>query len=204
MAVAKSIYGVGTVASLVERLAKLPGIGRKSAQRVALHLLRKPEEADALSAAIRMLREKVGYCRICGDLAEEDLCPLCSNESRNVGTICVVEGIGDVMALESTGAHRGRYHVLHGLLSPLDGIGPGDIRIRQLLDRLEPEAVTELILATPPNVEGDATAAYVAEQVRPRGVKTTRIARGLPVGSDVESADQATLSRALEGRTDLK
>jgi recombination protein RecR len=195
---------VGTVANLVDRLAKLPGIGRKSAQRVALHLLRKPEEGEALSRALQDLKEKVGYCTICGDIAEGDLCPLCSDSSRDSGAICVVESVGDVLALENTGVHRGRYHVLHGLLSPLDGVGPEDIRIRQLLDRLEPEAVKELILATPPNVEGDATAAYIADRVQPKGIRASRIALGLPVGSDVESADQATLSRALEGRTDVR
>jgi recombination protein RecR len=201
--VAKGIYGVATVAGLVDRLARLPGIGRKSAQRVALHLLRKPDEADLLATAIRALKEKVVYCRICGDIAEAELCPICADSSRGTGILCVVEGIGDVLALESTGVHRGRYHVLHGLLSPLDEIGPADIRIRQLMDRLVPESVTEVILATPPSVEGDATAAYVGEQIRDRGVKVSRIALGLPVGCDVESADQATLSRALEGRTHL-
>ncbi len=198
---AKGISRVATVAHLVDRLAKLPGIGRKSAQRVALHLLRKPEEARGLADAIRALEEKVGYCRICGDIAEADRCPICLDASRETGSICVVEGIADVLALENTGVHRGRYHVLHGLLSPLDGVGPGDLRIRQLLERLEPESVEEVILATPPSIEGDATARYVGEQVRDRNVRVTRIALGLPVGCDVEAADQATLSRALEGRT---
>ncbi len=198
---AKGIYGVATVAALVDRLARLPGIGRKSAARVALHLLRKPDEADLLASAICALKEKVGYCRICGDIAEAELCPICTDSSRGTGILCVVEGIGDVLALESTGVHRGRYHVLHGLLSPLDEVGPEDIRIRQLMERLVPESVTEVILATPPSVEGDATAAYVGERIRDRGVNVSRIALGLPVGCDVESADQATLSRALEGRT---
>jgi recombination protein RecR len=201
--VARGITGVATVAALMDRLARLPGIGRKSAQRVALHLLRKPDEAEALAAAIRALAEKVRYCRVCGDIAESDLCPICRDSSRGNGVLCVVEAVGDVLAIENTGAYRGRYHVLHGLLSPLDGVGPDEIRIRPLLDRLPKEAVTEVILATPPSVEGEATAAYIAEQIRARGVKVTRIALGLPVGCDVESADQATLSKALEGRTTM-
>jgi recombination protein RecR len=201
--VARSILGVGTVSNLVDRLAKLPGIGRKSAQRVALHLLRRPEEADGLAEAVRALREKVRYCSICGDIAEGELCPICSDPGRARGMLCVVESVGDVLALENTGVFRGRYHVLHGLVAPLDGIGPGEIRIQALLDRLEGEDVSEVILATPPSVEGDATAAFIADRLRARGVRATRIALGLPVGCDVESADQATLSRALEGRTDV-
>lgn len=199
---AREAHGAGTVERLVERLSKLPGIGRKSAQRVALHLLRNPQEAEVLSQTIHALNEKVGYCRTCGDLAEGDLCRICSDPARDTGSICVVESVGDVLALERTGVHRGRYHVLHGLLCPLDGVGPDEIRIRQLLDRLAKEAVSEVILATPPNVEGDATASFLGEQIRPLGVKVTRIALGVPVGCDLESADQATLSRALKGRTE--
>ena len=195
---------------LIEELEKLPTIGAKSAQRLALYLLRAPrEDALRLAEAIRALRERVGFCRICGNFTEQDPCLLCSDPQRDGSVVCVVEQPGDVLALERASAFRGRYHVLGGALSPLEGTTPDTLRIRELLVRLGPVAdgateVREVILATNPNVAGEATALYLHRLLTPLGVKVTRIARGVPMGSDLEYSDQVTLARALEGRREVE
>jgi recombination protein RecR len=196
---------------LIEELEKLPTIGAKSAQRLALHLLRAPrEDALRLAEAIRALRERVGFCKVCGNFTEQDPCRLCTDPGRESGSICVVEQPGDVIALERTGSFKGRYHVLGGALSPLDGTTPERLRIRELLERIrvgsEPGGaeVHEVILATNPNVAGEATALYVHRLLTPLGIKVTRIARGVPMGSDLEYSDQVTLARALEGRREVE
>lgn len=186
-------------------LTKLPSIGQKSAQRLALHLLRVPrEDALRLADAIRDVREKVGFCGTCGNFSESDPCPICTDSRREGGLVCVVEQPGDVLALERTGAFRGRYHVLGGALSPLEGTSPEQLRIRELLERLRSGEVREVILATNPNVNGEATALYLSRLLGPLGVKVTRIARGVPMGSDLEYSDLVTLSRALEGRREVE
>jgi recombination protein RecR len=190
---------------LIEELSKLPSIGTKSAQRLALHLLKAPrEDVLRLSEAIRALRERVGFCRICGNFTEQDPCLLCSDPQRDGRVVCVVEQPGDVLALERAAAFRGRYHVLGGALSPLDGTTPEALRIRELLDRLREGEVREVILATNPNVAGEATALYLHRLLAPLGIKVTRIARGVPMGSDLEYSDQVTLARALEGRREVE
>jgi recombination protein RecR len=196
---------------LIEELEKLPTIGAKSAQRLALHLLRAPrEDAMRLADAIRALRERVGFCRLCGNFTEQDPCLLCSDPQRDASVLCVVEQPGDVLALERAAAYRGRYHVLGGALSPLDGTTPDTLRIRELLARLggAPDGgsgeVREVILATNPNVAGEATALYLHRLLTPLGLKVTRIARGVPMGSDLEYSDQVTLARALEGRREVE
>ncbi len=196
---------------LIEELVKLPSVGQKSAQRLALHLLRVPrEDALRLADAIRAVRERVGFCGTCGNFSEGDPCSLCRDPQRDSGVLCVVEQPGDVLALERTGTFRGRYHVLGGALSPLEGTSPEQLRIRSLLERLratgadgQPE-VREIILATNPNVNGEATALYLSRLIGPLGVKVTRIARGVPMGSDLEYSDLVTLSRALEGRREVE
>jgi len=194
---------------LIEELEKLPSIGTKSAQRLALHLMRAPrEDVLRLADAIRALRERVGFCRICGNFTEQDPCRLCSDPERDSSVVCVVEQPGDVLALERAGAFRGRYHVLGGALSPLDGTNPEQLRIRELLERLRPNgdapSIKEVILATNPNVAGEATSLYLHRLLVPMGVKITRIARGVPMGSDLEYSDQVTLARALEGRQEVE
>jgi recombination protein RecR len=196
---------------LIEELTKLPSIGQKTAQRLALHLLRAPrEDALGLADAIRAVRERVGFCRVCGNFSEEDPCLLCTDPRRDGGLVCVVEQPGDVLALERTGQFTGRYHVLGGALSPLDGTHPEHLRIRELLERLRPPAgggpgeIHEIILATNPNVAGEATALYLSRLLAPLGVRVTRIARGVPMGSDLEYSDQVTLARALEGRREIE
>jgi recombination protein RecR len=194
---------------LIEELEKLPSIGQKSAQRLALHLLRAPrEDVLRLADSIRAMRERVGFCRLCGNFTEQDPCLLCSDPQRDAGVICVVEQPGDVLALERAGAFKGRYHVLGGALSPLDGTHPEHLRIRELLERLRPiegaPAVREVILATNPNVTGEATSLYLHRLLAPLGVRVTRIARGVPMGSDLEYSDQVTLARALEGRREVE
>jgi len=195
---------------LVEELEKLPSIGTKSAQRLALHLLRAPrEDVLRLAESIRAIRERVGFCSRCGNFTEQDPCPICTDPSRDGRVICVVEQPGDVLALERAGAFRGRYHVLGGALSPLDGTHPDHLRIRELLERLRPGAngeieVQEVILATNPNVAGEATSLYLHRLLVPVGVRVTRIARGVPMGSDLEYSDQVTLARALEGRREVE
>jgi len=192
------------VARLVEELVRLPGIGPKSASRLAYYLLRAPEEeAVALAEAILEMRRRIRLCSRCFNITEIDPCALCDDESRDRSRICVVEEPLDVIALERTGRYHGLYHVLHGALSPVEGIGPEDLRIRELVTRVRLQPVEEIILATNPNLEGDATAMYLAQQLIPLGVRVTRLAHGLPIGGDLEYADEITLSRALEGRREL-
>lgn len=187
--------------NLIDNLSKLPGIGRKTATRLGLFLLRQPEEKVAdLARSIIEVKEKINFCSICHNFTEQDPCGLCRDESRNIGILCVVEGPADLMAVESTGAFRGRYHVLGGVLSPLNGIGPEDIRIDELLGRVDRREAREVLLATGSGAEGEATANYLAELLRDRGVQVTRVAQGVPLGADLEYVDKATLKRALENR----
>jgi recombination protein RecR len=193
-------YLSGTVETAIVELSKLPGIGRKTAQRLAFHLLKVQRgEVEALARALVALKEKVLACSRCFNLTDSDPCAICANPKRDQNILCVVEEANDVLALEKTGEFRGLYHVLGGALSPLDGIGPDDLRIRELLSRVQ-NGATEIILATNPNTEGEATAIYLLNLIKPLGVKVTRIARGLPVGGDLEYSDEVTLSRALTGR----
>ena len=190
---------------LIEELEKLPSIGLKSAQRLALYLLRVPkEDALRLAEAIRAVRERVGFCSTCGNFSETDPCALCADPRRDSHVLCVVEQPVDVLAFERTGQFTGRYHVLGGALSPLEGTSPEQLRIRELLARLRGGEVKEVILATNPNVNGEATALYLSRLLTPLGVRVTRIARGVPMGSDLEYSDQVTLARALEGRRDVE
>ena len=189
---------------LIEELVKLPSIGQKSAMRLALHLLRVPkEDALRLAEAIRAVRERVGFCGTCGNFSENDPCSMCTDPQRDGAVLCVVEQPGDVLALERTASFRGRYHVLGGALSPLEGTSPDQLRIRQLLERLRSGEVREIILATNPNVNGEATALYLSKLIAPLGMKVTRIARGVPMGSDLEYSDLVTLARALDGRREV-
>jgi len=189
------------MAQLIEELNKLPGIGPKSAQRLAFHLLRAPEaEAKALSEAILAVKDRIVLCSICQNISETDPCPLCQGNQRDSTTICIVEEPLDILALERTHGYSGLYHVLHGAISPMDGIGPDDLKMKELLSRLQDSSVEEVILATNPNLEGEATAMYLQRVIEPLGIKITRLARGLPFGSDLEYADEVTLTRALEGR----
>jgi len=194
----------GPVQRLIDELGRLPGIGQKTAQRLAFHLL-AVEEADArrLAAAIVDMREQVGLCYRCFNVAAGDECAICRDTRRDSTLVCVVERAQDVMVVERTQEFRGRYHVLGGSLSPINGVGPGQIRIEELKARIGPEEIAELILATNPTVEGDATAMYIARELKPLGVKVTRLASGLPVGGDLDYADELTLGRALAGRMEL-
>jgi recombination protein RecR len=195
------------VQELIDELGRLPGIGPKSAQRIAFYILKAPaEDAARLANSINSAKSRVTWCRRCFNVAEGDVgaeCSICTDPRRDSSVICVVEEPRDVVAVEKTGEFRGRYHVLLGALSPIDGIGPAQLRIRELLGRLEPEGVTEMILCTNPNIEGDATALYLASLLKHLPVKVTRIASGLPVGGDLEYADELTLGRALEGRREV-
>jgi recombination protein RecR len=192
------------VARLIDALQRLPGIGPKTAQRLTFYLLKRPAaEVRELGDALVAMKDKIAYCRVCFNVTDEDPCRICSDPRRDPDVICVVEEPNDLLAMERTGEFRGRYHVLLGALSPLDGIGPDDLKIRELLARLDGKATAEVILATNPNVEGEATALYLAKLLRPLAVRITRIARGLPVGGDLEYADQVTLSKALEGRREI-
>ena len=193
------------VVRLIEEFYKLPGIGPKSAQRLAYYLLRMPaSEAQSLAAAILEVKEKIIFCSICQNVTEVDPCRICSSDRRDRGVICVVEEPLDILAIERTRAYRGLYHVLHGAISPMDGIGPEELKVKELLSRLRSNEVQEVILATNPNLEGEATAMYMGRLLRPLGLKVTRLARGLPVGGDLEYADDVTLSRALEGRQEVQ
>ncbi|HXK34157.1 MAG TPA: recombination mediator RecR [Dehalococcoidia bacterium] len=192
------------VARLIEEFHKLPGIGPKSAQRLTYHLLRiPPEDAAALAHAILELKEKTVLCSVCQNVTETDPCNICRDQGRDRSLICVVEEPLDILAVERTGGFRGLYHVLHGVISPMDGIGPDDLKVRELLERTRGGAVTEVIMATNPNLEGEATAMYVSRLLTPLGIRVTRLARGLPMGSDLEYADDVTLARALENRQDV-
>lgn len=192
------------VARLVEEFSKLPGIGSKTAQRLAFFVLNMPEgEVRNLARAIVEAKQKIGYCSTCGNLTDTDPCFICRNTSRDPSMICVVEEPRDVIAMERTREFKGVYHVLHGAISPMQGIGPDDIRIKELLQRLGKGGVIEVIVATNPNVEGEATAMYLSKLIKPLGVKVTRIAHGIPVGGDLEYADEVTLTKALEGRREI-
>lgn len=194
-------YTAESVARLVEQFARLPGIGRKTAHRLALFVLKmEREEVVDLAKALVNAKDKVRYCSVCSNITEADPCSICSNPKRDRNVLCVVEEPSDVLALEKTNEFKGLYHVLGGALSPLDGIGPEDLRVKELLARFSTSNVEEVILAMNPNVEGEATTLYLSKLLKPLGPRITRIARGLPVGSDLEYADEATLSRALEGR----
>ncbi len=194
----------GPVQDLIDALRRLPGIGYKSAQRLAFHLLKAPaEEAHGLADAIIAAKQKVAICKTCFNVAEGDQCNFCRDPKRDATLICVVEEPGDIIAVERTQEFRGLYHVLGGHISPMDGIGPDDLRIRELLQRVGTGEVKEVILCTNPTVEGEATAIYLAGLIRPLDVRVTRIASGLPVGGDLEYADEVTLGRALEGRRDI-
>ena len=192
------------VQQVIDELGRLPGIGPKSAQRLAFHLMKvSVEDTSRLTVAIDEMKAKVRFCDRCFNLAEGDLCVVCTDDRRDASVLCVVEDPRDIVAVERTGEFRGRYHVLGGAISPIEGIGPDQLRVRELLARLEPEGVEEVILATNPNIEGEATAMYLARLLAPLGVDVTRIASGLPVGGDLEYADELTLGRALEGRRRL-
>ncbi|MGD0255103.1 MAG: recombination mediator RecR [Acidimicrobiales bacterium] len=195
---------VGPLRSLVDELGRLPGIGPKSAQRIAFHLLKvESEDALRLVDAIVAVKERVTSCTICFNVAEGELCEICSDPRRDGSSLCVVEDPRDIVAVERTREFRGRYHVLGGALNPIEGLGPDQLRVRELLDRLSDGEVTEVILCTNPNLEGEATAMYLARLLVPLGVRVTRIASGLPVGGDLEYADELTLGRALEGRREV-
>ena len=192
------------VSRLIEELHKLPGIGPKSAQRLAYYLLRIPEEqARALAEAILAVKEKVVLCSVCQNFTEADPCSICQDQGRDRSRICVVEKPLDILAVERTRKYAGLYHVLHGVLSPMDGVGPDDLKIKSLLERLKDGSLKEVILATNPNLEGEATAMYLSRLIGPLGVRVTRLARGLPFGGDLEYADELTMTRALEGRHEL-
>jgi len=191
----------GVVQSLIDELGRLPGVGPKGAQRIAFYLLgADPADVRRLAAVLVEVTERVRFCRVCGNVAEEEECRICRDPHRDPSVICVVEEPKDVAAIEKIREYRGRYHVLGGAISPIDGIGPEDLRTRELMARLSDGSVTELILATDPNLEGEATATYLARLVKPLGLKVTRPASGLPVGGDLEYADEVTLGRAFEGR----
>jgi len=192
------------VARLIEEFNKLPGIGPKTAQRLTFFLLRAPaEQARALAEAILQVKAKIVFCSICFNITDKDPCAICAGADRDPTAICVVEEPLDILALERTRQYRGLYHVLHGAISPVDGIGPEDLKVRELLERLKKSAIQEVILATNPNLEGEATAMYLARLIQPTGIRVTRLARGLPVGGDLEYADEVTLARALEGRREM-
>jgi recombination protein RecR len=192
------------IEKLIDELRKLPGIGSKSAQRLVYSILRRPrEDAERLSSAIMEVREKIRFCSRCNNYSDRDPCEYCNNARRSDDTICVVEEPSDILAIERTREYHGRYHVLHGVLSPINGIGPKDLKLKNLLERLREGNVKEVILATNPNVEGEATAIYIAKLLNPIGVKVSRIALGIPVGSDLEYADEVTMSKALEHRHEI-
>lgn len=197
-------YSVTALSKLIEQFEKIPGIGHKSAQRMAFHVLRmKPEEAQSLTDSILQAREKIHRCEKCCNLTEGELCTVCSSDSRDKSTICVVEDPRDVMAFERTHEYDGLYHVLHGVISPMNGVGPEDITLKELLSRLGDGEVKEIIMATNPTVEGEATAMLISRYIKPMGIKVTRLAYGVPVGADLEYADEITLTRALEGRRSI-
>jgi recombination protein RecR len=198
-----SVYE-GPVQSLIDELGRLPGIGPKSAQRIAFYLLKADaQDARRLARAIEEAKDRVSWCRRCFNIAEGELCGFCREERRDQHLVCVVEEPRDIVAVERTGEFRGRYHVLQGAISPIEGIGPEQLRIKELLARISDEGITEVILTTNPNIEGEATAMYLARLLKPLGLRVTRIASGLPVGGDLEYADEVTLGRALAGRREM-
>jgi len=193
-----------SVTQLIEAFSRLPGVGPKTASRLTYYLLRAPDElSQTLSAALADLKAKTRYCSVCFNITEQDPCPICRDESRDASQVVVVEDPLDVLAVERTGAYEGRYHVLHGAISPVEGIGPEDLKIRELVARVEQGQVREVIIATNPGMEGDATAMYIQRQLAPTGVRVTRLARGLPTGGDLEYVDSVTLLRALQGRQEM-
>jgi recombination protein RecR len=195
----------GVVGDLIEELGRLPGVGPKGAQRIAFHIINTPEaDVGRLAHVLRRVKAEVRFCRICFGIAADELCRICANARRSDAIVCVVEEPKDVIAVEKTREFSGRYHVLGGAISPLEGIGPDQLRIRELMERLRSGEVGELILATDPNTEGEATATYIALLVKPMGLRVTRLASGLPVGGDLEYADEVTLGRAFEGRRALE
>ena len=197
-------YNVAPLSKLIEQFERLPGIGSKTAQRLAYFVLNMPkEQATEFSTAILDAHEKIRYCEVCCNFSEGELCPICKSTTRDKSVICVVETPRDAIALENTHEYDGVYHVLHGAISPLNGIGPDQLYIKQLLSRLSDDTVKEIIMATNPTVEGEATAMYISRLLKPMGIKVTRLAYGIPVGGDLEYADEVTLARALEGRNEL-
>ena len=195
----------GVVQDLIDELGRLPGVGPKSAQRIAFHLLAAdPVDVQRLARVLVEVKDRVRFCSVCGNVAEEETCRICRDPRRDPGVLCVVEEPKDVVAIERTREYRGRYHVLGGAISPIDGIGPDELRIRELMPRLSDGAVTEVILATDPNLEGEATATYLTRLLKPMGLRVTRLASGLPVGGDLEYADEVTLGRAFEGRRSVE
>ncbi|MCO8127985.1 recombination mediator RecR [Acidimicrobiia bacterium EGI L10123] len=192
------------VQNLIDQLGRLPGVGPKSAQRIAYHLLKVPkEDALALASAVVTAKERVRFCEVCHNLSEAPRCQICADGRRDATVVCVVEEPRDIVSVERTGGFRGRYHVLGGAINPMEGVGPDQLKVRELLARIDSDAVVEVILCTNPNLEGDTTAMYLARLLKPLGVRVTRIASGLPVGGDLEYADELTLGRALEGRRDV-
>ena len=190
------------ISRLIQELTKLPGIGEKTASRLAMHILRSSkEDVEGLARSILDVKEKIRLCRNCFNLTEEDTCPTCQDPKRSSEIICVVSGPEDLMALEKSGSYRGLYHVLHGVLSPLEGVGPQDLRIRELLSRLQEGKAQEVILATNPSVEGEATAQYLSQILKPLGIRVTRIARGVPMGGDLQYIDEITLTKSMENRS---
>ncbi len=198
-----SIY-TPALQKLIDELGKLPGVGPKSAQRIAFHLIKIPEqEALSLADAIQQAKQKVRFCETCFNMSDEAICEICSDSQRDNSLVCVVEEPRDIVALERTREYKGLYHVLQGAINPIDGIGPEQLKIRELLERLKGNTVVEVILCTNPNIEGEATAMYLAKLIEPLGIQVSRIASGLPVGGDLEYADELTLGRALEGRRNI-
>ena len=197
-------YNVATLSKLIEQFERMPGIGRKTAQRLAFYVLNlSKEQATEFSETILSAHEKIKQCSCCCNLAEDELCPICKNEGRDKSIICVVEDPRDVFAFERTHEYEGTYHVLHGVISPMNGVGPEDITIKELLSRMADDIVQEVIMATNPTVEGEATAMYISRLLKPMGITVSRLAYGVPVGADLEYADEVTLSKALEGRRTL-
>lgn len=192
------------IANLIDQFSKLPGIGRKSAQRLAFYVLDMDQlEVEKLAASILEAKEKIMFCEICGNLTDKNICHICKNESRDKSLICVVEGPRDIIAMEKSKEYKGLYHVLHGVISPMENVGPQDIRIKELLNRLGTDEVKEVVVATNPTVEGEATAMYISKLIKPLGVKVTRIAHGIPVGGDLEYFDEITLARAMDNRREM-
>ena len=198
-----AIYA-GPVQDLIDELGRLPGVGPKSAQRIAFHLLKlSRDDALRLARAISEAKDRVAWCHRCFNISEGELCGICSDDRRDGSVVCVVEEPRDLVAMEKTQEFRGRYHVLQGAISPIEGVGPDQLRVKELLGRIDPEGITEVILCTNPNIEGEATAMYLGRLLKPLGLRVTRLASGLPVGGDLEYADELTLGRALEGRRDV-
>lgn len=198
------LYTSESLENLIEELTKFPGIGRKTAQRLALYILKQPrEEVEKLVKAIIDVKEKIKYCSVCYNITESDPCPICSSPKRDKSVICVVEEPMDVLAIEKTNEYNGVYHVLGGILNPLEGVGPEDLKIKELINRISSGGINEVIIALNPSVEGETTSVYIANLIKPFGVKVTRIARGLPIGTALEYADTATIARAIENRTTM-